>query len=102
MALFGRESHVERERAERVRLWVHARTPFALFSVMTGMLALIDFFTPLALPLGIAAMVLGWKGLNDIDRRPAMLGRRLCRAGMLLGGFGLLVSVIFHVRMWWA
>ncbi|MCE9592160.1 MAG: DUF4190 domain-containing protein [Planctomycetes bacterium] len=98
MALFGRESRADQERAERVRLWAQKRSPFALYSSMLGVIAVVDFFTPIGFIVGIAAVVLGIRGLKQIQREPALLGRRLAVVGITLGSLGVISSTIFHIK----
>ena len=98
MALFGRESTADRDRVERVRLWAQARSPLALFSLMFGLLSVLDFFTMvLGVPLALAAILLGALGLRDLRLRPDRLGRRLCIAGIVLGCAGLMLGAAFFI-----
>lgn len=98
MALFGRPSAADDRRAERVRFWVQQRSPFALAGVMFGTLAVLDFFTGvIGIAFAIAAVVCAALGLRDLRRRPALLGRRLCIAGFVLGGIGFMLSLAFFI-----
>lgn len=95
MALFGRESEADRQRAERVRQWVHARTPYALVGLACGLLAVVDSFTlVIGLAAGLAAIVLGIVALKQIERQPALLGRRLALAAIVLGAAGIVLSLV--------
>ena len=95
MALFGRESDADRERATRIREWVHARTPFSLFSVLFGVLSVVDAFTLLiGFAAGVAAIVFAGLGLRDLARRSTLLGRRLCALGIMLGCTGVMLSIL--------
>lgn len=98
MALFGRESDADQRRAERVRLWAQARSPQALFSVMLGLLAVVDFFTPIGFIGGVAAIVLGVRARRHIRLNPHLLGGRLAMAGIVLGAVGIVLSVAFHIK----
>ena len=99
MSLFGRETRAEHDRAERIGLWVRARTPFALFSGLFGIVSVLDAVTILiGLAAGAAAVVLGMLGLRDVARRRGLRGRRLCYAGMALGFVGIGLSIGFG---WW-
>lgn len=94
MALFGRESDADAQRAQRVRDWVQRRSPFALVSGMLGVMAMLDSFTGvLGVALGAAAIVLAVRGLRDLKQRPHLVGRRLCCTGLALGSVGVLVGV---------
>jgi hypothetical protein len=102
MALFGRETAAEQQRAERIKAWVQARSPFALFSVMCGILAVFDFFTlVLGVMLGIIAIVLAVLGRREIRRKPELLGAKLCLTGALLGTLGLCLSLLFFIWSVW-
>ena len=96
MALFGRQSAADRRRAERIRAWARARSPFALTSGLLGILAVVDSFTGiLGVGFGVAAVVCAHRGLRDIRARPGLRGRRLCVLRQTLGmlGIGILVWV---------
>ena len=98
MAMFGRETEADRKRAERVRHWARARSPFALASMLFGIVALLDACTlVIGLGAGVLALVLGAMGLVDLSKRPHLLGRRLCQTGMILGALGVMASG----AVWW-
>ncbi|MDP6059498.1 MAG: hypothetical protein QGH33_11430, partial [Pirellulaceae bacterium] len=79
MALFGRETHSDRDRADRVRKWVQARTPYAIFSGLLGIVSVLDAFTlVIGLTAGAVAIVLALMGLRDLEKRTSLLGRQLC------------------------
>jgi len=93
MALFGRETSAQSERVERIRQWVQARTPYGPVSTMLGLAAVVDSVTMVVgVVMGLGAVVSGLAGLRDLARQPALLGRRLCYAGIALGCAGLLTS----------
>ncbi len=98
MAFLGRESQAERDRVERLGLWVRARSGYAVFSVPFGIVAVIDFFTMvLGVALGVLAIVLGVMGLREIKRRPPLLGRGLALTGIALGCTALVLTTLFYV-----
>ena len=76
-----------------MREWVQARSPYALASLLFGVLAMVDFCTPLAWVMGPAAIVLGVLGLRDLGRRSDLVGKRLCVAGIVCGAAGLTLSI---------
>jgi hypothetical protein len=79
------------------------RSPFALFSVMCGILAVFDFFTMvIGVAMGIAAITLAVLGRRDLQRRPELLGARLCALGATLGVLGLLLSGLFLAWSAWS
>lgn len=99
MALFGRDSPADLQRIERVKQWVAARTPWAIFSVAAGLLAIVDCWTlVIGIAAGIGAILCGVRGLRDLAEHPHLTGRRLCITGIILGGVGLLLS--FIMWMW--
>lgn len=94
MAFLGRESEADKQRIERMRVWIHARTPYALISLALGLLAVVDFWTLiLGVAAGVAAIVTGRRGLHEIRANPQLLGRRLCASGIALGGLGIALSL---------
>ena len=96
MALFGRETHADRDRADRVRKWVQARTPYAMFSGLLGIVSVLDAFTlVIGLTAGAVAILLALMGLRDLKQRTSLLGQRLCYAGMCLGATGMGLSLVF-------
>lgn len=100
MALFGRHTAADLQRHARLAAWVRARSPLALFGVMFGTLAVLDFFTPLGVVFGLAAIVLGFRGLSDLRRQPQLAGHRLCRISIALGALGLIMSTTFIITMY--
>ena len=94
MAFLGRESEADQQRIERMRVWIHARTPYALISLALGLLAVVDFWTlVLGVAAGVAAIATGRRGLREINANPQLLGRRLCVAGIALGAMGIALSI---------
>jgi hypothetical protein len=99
MGLFGRETQRDRLRIEAMQQWVRARTPLAPLGAGAGVLSILDFFTPIGVVLGLTAVVMGVRGLGQIQRQPHLLGRRLCRTAIVLGCIGLVLSIGF---IFWA
>jgi len=100
MALFGRNSQADLQRQDRIQQWIRARSPFALFGGLFGILAVLDFFTPLGLAFGLLAIGLGIRGMYHLRRQPELLGARLCRAAIVLGALGFILSVAFVLVMY--
>lgn len=95
MALFGRETVADQQRAERIKAWIAARSPMSLCSVFFGVLSIVDAVTlVIGLLAGVAAVILALKGLLDIRRRPALLGRRLSFTGLALGTLGIMLTLL--------
>lgn len=90
MALFGRETRANVERAERYRVWAQARTPYALFGMLFGIISVLDSFTlVLGVPAGLLAVMLGWLARRDLQRNPEKLGHRLALGAIVLGCMGI-------------
>ncbi len=97
MGLFGRESKADTARADAFKAWISARSGHALVSTAMGVVAILDAFTLiLGVLAGIAAIILGFKGLETLERKPELMGKRFCYAGMALGGLG----ICFSLLMW--
>ena len=95
MAFLGRETDADRVRAERFRQWIHARSPYALASMLFGVVAVLDAFTlVLGVAAGLAAVVVGVLGLRDLAERRHLLGARLCAAGIVFGVLGIGLSIV--------
>ncbi len=95
MALFGRESRADTQRATRFKKWIEVRCPLALASVLLGIVSVVDAFTLVVGAMaGVAAITTGVLGKRQIDKQPHWLGLRLCMAGMVLGGVGILCSLV--------
>ena len=93
MGLFGKPSKADIRRSQRFKEWSRARSPYAIYSCVVGIVALLDFITPLGLIFGVVAIVLAVRGFRDIKERPQMLGRRLCYTGAVMGSVGFVLSV---------
>lgn len=93
MALFGRESKADQLRADRVREWAQRQSPYALFSCLFGVIAVLDAFTvvitviagPLAIGLGLWARR---DGRVDHTKSAGWLPW----LGIVLGGVGLVLT----------
>jgi hypothetical protein len=99
MAFLGRESAADQQRADRIKAWVQARSPYALFALGFGVVAVFDFFTGLGVPLGIVAIVVGVLGLRDLRRRPELIGRRMCMTGITLGIVGVVLTIAWFLLL---
>lgn len=95
MALFGRETQADQERVRQVTAWLSARSPYALASVLLGVISVVDSFTlVIGATAGAAAIVTAIGGRRHLARHPQLLGRRLCVAGITLGILGLCCSLL--------
>jgi hypothetical protein len=88
MALFGRESERDRERAQAWADWFNRQNPFAMASLVLGVFSLIEFGALLI--FGVAGIVLGGIALVQL-RRGAWPGRP---AGVGLAWGGIVTSVL--------
>ncbi len=101
MALFGRESAADEQRAERVRLWVQQRTGYSMASLLFGIIAVIDAWTMvIGFIAGLVAIGLGVMGLRDLRDKPHKCGRRLCKTAMALGVVGISLSLAIAAWLW--
>jgi hypothetical protein len=66
MALFGRPTAEDRQRAESWRYWLQSRNPLAIASLVLGIFSLIEFGALLI--FGIAGIVLGVTALAQLRR----------------------------------
>ena len=95
MALLGRDTDADRVRAERFRQCIHARSPYALASMLFGVVAVLDAFTlVIGIIAGIFAVALAGFGISDLRRRPQLLGQRSCNTGIILGTVGIFARLI--------
>lgn len=97
MALFGRESKRERERAQAWTDWFNRQNPFAVASLVLGIFSLIEFGALLV--FGVAGIVLGWIALAQF-RRGASAGRTrghgLAWGGIVTSVFSLILAVVLY------
>lgn len=101
MGLFGKQGPAADARAARVGLWARERSPYALASLMLGIVAAMDVLTMvLGLALGAGAILCGLRGLSEIRAEPTLKGIRLCRAGIGLGAAAALVSLLLWMWFW--
>jgi cytochrome c biogenesis factor len=95
MAIFGRESRADTQRAAHIKSWIEVRCPLALASVLLGVVSVVDAFTlVVGVMAGVAAIVTGVLGVRQIKLQPQQLGRRLCIAGIALGATGIMMSIV--------
>jgi hypothetical protein len=74
---------------------VRQTPPFAVVSLVTGILGILTGWTCCCFPFPLLAIVFGHLALLQINRKPDVQeGRGLAVAGLIMGYFGLLVSII--------
>jgi hypothetical protein len=98
MALFGRETEQDQQRAEQWAHWIRQRNPYAIASLVLGVFSLIELgFTVV---IGVAGFVLGIVALKQLSRpQPAQpLGHRLAWAGIITSVLSLLIFAIVILK----
>ena len=101
MALFGRPSAEDDQRAMAWRDWSRERNPMAIASFVLGLFSMIEFGALFI--FGIAGIFLGVKALRQIDRRGTddaspPHGGRLAWAGIMLSAVSLVIAAILLTR----
>lgn len=98
MALFGRESEKDARRAERIREWAQARSPYTLFAFGASILSVVDSITMvIGIAAGIAAIILSLRGRRDLQCNPELTGHRLNTAALVIGCIGVVLSCAVFV-----
>lgn len=101
MALFGRPTAKDDERAAAWGEWIRDRNPLAIASLVLGIFSLIEFGALLV--FGIAGITLGIIGLKQLRQRapddasPAF-GHRLATTGIVLSAVSLVIAAVLFSR----
>jgi hypothetical protein len=113
MALFGRQTVEDQQRAEAWRDWLRSRNPLAIASLVLGIFSLIEFGALVI--FGIAGIVLGVMALGQLrragedggavvereeDSAPPVAqvhGHRLAWAGILLSALSLIIAAVLYL-----
>ena len=100
MALFGRETERDQQRAEAWAQWFRAQNPYALASLVLGVFSLIEFGALLI--FGVAGIVLGVAALRQIRAgtdatRPN--GVRLAWVGIITSVLSLVIALLLYLRV---
>ena len=101
MALLGRPSAKDDERAAAWGDWIRTRNPLAIASLVLGIFSFIEFGALLI--FGIASIALGiiaLRQLRDASHEPATprLGHRLAWTGMSLAAVSLVIAAVLLAR----
>jgi hypothetical protein len=101
MALLGRPSREDDQRAEAWGRWIRQRNPLAIASVVLGIFSLIEFGALLI--FGVAGTILGVMALRQLSAGQTgegspLLGRRLAWTGIALSVVSLLIGVVLLSR----
>ena len=98
MALFGRPSKRDEQRAIEYRDWLQTRHPFAIASFILGVISIIEF--GVLLVFGIAGIVLGALALVQLRAgtavAPKIHGHRLAWTGIALSAVSLVLAAIVY------
>ena len=96
MALFGRESERDQQRAIAYRDWLQQRNPLAIASLVLGVFSLVELGA-LVVP-GVASIVLGVMSLLQLRREntPRPRGHGLAYGGILLSVLSLIIAAFLY------
>ena len=101
MALFGRESEQDRQRAEDYARWLQAQNPWAIASLVLGIFSLIEFGV-LGI-FGVASIAAGIIALRQLSRRerdaPRPRGRGMAWGGIITGALSLVLAIVLYTRL---
>jgi uncharacterized membrane protein len=103
MALFGRPTAREQQRANAWGDWARQRNPVAIASLVLGLFSFIE--AGVNLIFGIAGIVLGVIALRQLrttsvsTNEPAARGHRLAWAGIVLSVLSLIVAALLYGRV---
>ena len=100
MALFGRETEREQQKAEAWARWFRAQNPYAIASLVFGVFSLIEF--GVLLIFGVIGIALGVVALRQIrsgsdPARPG--GARLAWAGIVTSLMSLIIALLLYLRV---
>jgi len=97
MALFGRTSQRDEQRAIAYRDWLQQRNPLAIASLVLGVFSLVELGA-LVVP-GIASIALGIYSLVQLRREnPARArGHRLAYGGIALSVLSLIIAAFLYL-----
>jgi ABC-type branched-subunit amino acid transport system permease subunit len=102
MALFGRPTRQDDQKAQAYAQWVQQRNPFAIASMVLGVCSLIEL--GVLIVFGVASITLGVIALrqlansdpNDSDAKPR--GHRLAWGGIALSVVSLILAAILYLH----
>ena len=101
MALFGRPTQRDQQKAQDYARWVQQRNPLAIGSMVLGIFSLIEF--GVLFVFGIAGIVLGVIALrqlaavdsNELDAKTR--GHRLAWGGIVLSAISLIIASVLYL-----
>jgi hypothetical protein len=96
MALFGKESDADRERADAWAAWAQRQDVYALASLALGIFSLIEFGV-LGI-FGVAGIVLGAMALKNLKKPdpPRPRGRGMAWTGIILSIVSLMMAAMLY------
>jgi len=101
MALFGRETQQDRERAHAYAQWLQAQNPFAIASLVLGVFSLIEFGV-LGI-FGIGGILCGIVALRQLSKPEQSTtrtrGRGLAWGGIVTSAASLILAVVLYTRV---
>jgi hypothetical protein len=100
MALFGRETGRDEQRAGAWAQWLNVQNPWAIGSLVLGVFSLIEF--GVLLIFGVAGIAMGVLALRQIRRntfpnRPN--GARLAWGGIITSAISLVLAGLMYARV---
>jgi hypothetical protein len=100
MALFGRETERDQQKAEAWATWFRAQNPYAVASLVFGVFSLIEF--GVLLIFGFIGIGLGALALRQIrsgldPNRPN--GARLAWSGIITSVLSLVIAMLLYLRV---
>src|SRR4051812_16124075 len=102
MALFGRETQQDKERAEAYAHWLQAQNPWAIASLVLGVFSLIEFGVLGIFGLGgMACGILGPRkgGQGQQPGGAPRRGRGLAWGGIATSTVSLVLAVVLYSRV---
>jgi maltodextrin utilization protein YvdJ len=102
MALFGRPTERDEQKAQAYAQWMQQRNPFAIASMVLGVFSLIEF--GVLIVFGVASIVLGIVALRQLARVDAAdpsartQGHRLAWGGITLSVISLIFAAILYLQ----
>ena len=100
MALFGRESERERQRAEAWARWFRSQNPYALGSIVLGVFSLIEFGALLIFGVaGVAAGVVALRQIRADTTCARPKGAALAWTGIVTSVLSLALALLLYLRV---
>jgi hypothetical protein len=102
MALFGRPSERDEQKARAYAQWMQQRNPFAIASMVLGVFSLVEFGVLIIFGVGgIVCGVIALRQLSSIDLEDSSAkprGHRLAWGGIALSVISLIFAAILYLQ----